>query len=558
VRRVLDPHRQDAPAPAAIVDLPGVRGTLRVSLHPLPAAETPAARPARRSEAAGGVSSSVRHRTTFVNGPDGTWMEDNDIRGYLDGTFKYAWNQPGQVHVRIGRRGDAPRYGEHELFRVLYRWDPVALAPGARVLDARFVVTAESSPDAALRFFLYRVQHDWNPGHGGTRHDNVSPPVPGEVWWNEASHTYRPWSLPGAGYAAEGADADTAPMPLADALLPAHGREIVLNSPTLTDYLDARVAARQPLLFLLKLADYQEDQPGTFSALYSGDHGDSRNVARRPRLELEWEGPIPNPALERALFLEHGRVLQLGRWPLHGPHVLAASFESLPGYTAPAIEVRTSRHGASADWSPLTVPRVVEGEAVELRLLAAVDPIRLGAPFYAELHDTWVRSGPPETQRVPWTFLSPTGATHEVLATYAGAHRWTVEFRPDELGAWRYAWSQRFTDTPYRSAEGRFDVIADDPATVERGLADLLERLRHELPSAEGRGAHDAGPARTTARMVQFARLERAAMQLQTPETYRSPGGIALRARLNEVRALLQEAAPDPIPMVPDPGPSVP
>src|SRR3972149_2977698 len=46
----------------------------------------------------------LRHTSIYVNGPDYTGMEDNDIRGFLDGRFRNGWNQPGQSHVRVGRR----------------------------------------------------------------------------------------------------------------------------------------------------------------------------------------------------------------------------------------------------------------------------------------------------------------------------------------------------------------------------------------------------------------------------------------------------------------------
>jgi hypothetical protein len=42
-------------------------------------------------------------------------------------------------------------------------------------------------------------------------------------------------------------------------------------------------------------------------------------------------------------------------------------------------------------------------------------------------------------------------------------------------------------------------------------------------------------------------------MRWQTPLSFRSAEGVALRARLNEVRGLLGEAVPDPIPMLESP-----
>ncbi len=61
---------------------------------------------------AGNEPNPPQHQTGYVNGPDYRGMEDNDLRGFLDGYFKYDWNQPTQIHVRLGRRSRAPYYGE--------------------------------------------------------------------------------------------------------------------------------------------------------------------------------------------------------------------------------------------------------------------------------------------------------------------------------------------------------------------------------------------------------------------------------------------------------------
>ena len=129
-------------------------------------------------EEAPGINEAV-----FVNGNGYAGMSDNDLRGYLDGLFKYGWNQPTQVHVRVGRRDHAPRYGELELFRVLYRWGDIELPPRSRVHDARLEIAVESGPPFPVDLFLYEVKKDWNPGQGGVNGDNVSPPARGEVWW---------------------------------------------------------------------------------------------------------------------------------------------------------------------------------------------------------------------------------------------------------------------------------------------------------------------------------------------------------------------------------------
>ena len=62
----------------------------------------------------------LRQTSVFVNGPDYRGMEDNDLRGFLDGRFMYGVNQPGQVHVRAGRRQMHSKAGEVELF--LEKW----------------------------------------------------------------------------------------------------------------------------------------------------------------------------------------------------------------------------------------------------------------------------------------------------------------------------------------------------------------------------------------------------------------------------------------------------
>lgn len=94
-------------------------------------------------------------------------MEDNDIRGFLDGRFKNGWNQPGQMHVRVGRRKQvSPKYGEQELCRVLQRWDRIELPPLSNILHTLLSLEVENGPPFELQIFLYEVKKDWNPGGG--------------------------------------------------------------------------------------------------------------------------------------------------------------------------------------------------------------------------------------------------------------------------------------------------------------------------------------------------------------------------------------------------------
>jgi len=520
-----------AARPPVWEDLPSVRGTLRVTTF--------------GSGAAG--ASPTSHVSVYVNGRNGYGgMEDNDLRGFLDGAFKWGWNQPDQVHVRIGRRGEAPAYGEHELFRVIQRWSGIELPPGAVVDRARLSLVVEKGPAHPVRVVLYAVKNDWNPGNGGIERNSTSPPMPGEVWWNDVGYEERPWGLPGAGFASDThPEADTDAMPLAETIYRPGDPVVELSSARLARYATQRIREGLPLLLLLKLADTDEDVPGSVLTVYAGEHGATRDLGRRPRLELEWRSSAETRAEEYAILLEHGRSLTLPRMRggADASHVFI-EFDAEPGHADPVIEVRGGAGGNVTPWQRAGAPIPSKWEWLEVRLTAAADPVVLGEAFTAELRDTWVTTGPPEEQRVIWTFVSPTGVRHDVPAEYVGDNTWKVEFFPDELGRWHYEWSQHFTDEGYRSAVLPFDVLIGSRENalmqVER-FAQMLEQWRPEPGSPE----HWRW-------MVRFARIERAAMQLETPETYRSAAGLRLRELLNRSRAILGNGPPPPIPQRPD------
>ncbi|MDM7916404.1 MAG: hypothetical protein QUU85_14260, partial [Candidatus Eisenbacteria bacterium] len=285
-RMEIEPFRSDVALSAPF------SGTLRVSAFAGGA-----------GDARGGARSvlSQRHVFTFVDGPTYSGMEDNDLRGFLDGTYKHAWNQARQVHVRVGRRDGSEAYGEYELFRVVQRWEGIELPPGAIVTRGTLTIGVESSPADSVRLVLYEMKRDYRTGGGGTLGDNVSPPRPGEVWWNDAAFGEEAWALPGAGYASDtDRQADTGAMPLADAVYVPGASRVIFDSAGLASCATRRIAAGRPLLFLLKVGDVEEDTPGSVVTLYSANEGDSRNVARRPRLELEWEAPGEIARLEQA------------------------------------------------------------------------------------------------------------------------------------------------------------------------------------------------------------------------------------------------------------------
>jgi len=516
-----------SPQPPAL-ELPGVSGILRIAAF---------------TDARGHRSRPTTHVTTYVDGPAYTGMEDNDLRGYLDGTFKYAWNQTTQSHVRLGRRGTAPRYGEYELFRDLQRWSGITLPPHATVTHATLTLHVEDGPPHPMRVELYRVKKDWNPGNGGTLENNVSPPKPGEVWWDEAKHGQLAWGLPGVGYAASDSGADTDPMPLAEGQYQPDHPTIVFSSTALARYATERIAHREPLLLLVKLTDVQEDIPGTVIEVFSANQGDTRYTARRPHLELAWEDADEDVTLQDTVALEYGRVLTLRHLPSRPGRWYDASFTSDSGFDVPTIEARGGTAHDTSAWTRVSTPFQSTWDWLEVRLLAATDPVVLGQPFTSTIEDTWIRTGPPEEQVVPWVFISPSGALDTVIATYSGRDRWSVTFTPEELGRWRYSWTQNFTETPYHGADGAFDIIPGDEANVLAQLDHFARTLRT---------ADRSDSTRRNRLMTQFARLERAAMQHLTPTTFRSAAGAALRQKLDRIRALWGQPVPDPIPLVPD------
>ena len=496
-----------APPPAS------VKGLLRVGLY---------------GEGAATRSEWLRQTSTFVNGSDYRGMEDNDLRGFLDGRFMYAASQPGQVHVRAGRRKMHSKAGEVELFRSIQRWEGVLLPPRARVLRASLTLAVENGPKRPVSLFLYAMRKDWSPGRGGARRNNTDPPEVGDVWWTERAYAEEEWGLPGAGFASDDhPDADTDAMPLAEASWNAPQQTVVFDSMALAAYAERRGRAGHPLLFLVKLDDYTEDEPFTLFEYYSADADSPRNPTRRPRLVLEWESPDELVRVEREIHLEHGRTVELPALGGTGAQLLAASFFPEEGHERPILEVRGGEDDA---WRAASHPVPVSGAPVRVRLVAAHDPLPLGQVFRSGLRNTWLTTGPAEEQHVPWTFVSPRGEHHVVDARYLGDYRWEVEFQPTELGRWLYFYETNFVH-PYRSAEGFFDVVAGDRETARRGLRALLARI-HEvglLPKSEAIAEFG----------VPFWRLERAAIRLETPESFRSEEGRETFALLTEIRRAL-------------------
>lgn len=518
-----DPRPPDRPRP--------VRGTLHVCATP---------------EEATSNGPSCTHRSRFANAHGARYLEDNDIRGFLDGGFRWGWNQPGQDKVRLGRTRSSirpPKFGEDELFRVLQRWTGIALPPQSRVVDARLRLHAVKPLEEPRRVYLYPVRRDWNAGKGGVRGDNVSVPRTGEVWWRAARHEREPWGLPGAGFADDThPEGDTAARPLALAEGTVGTRVLDFEDDALTRHVEDRLARDEPLLFLLKLSDLEEDEPGSLLMLASAEHGASGAAGRRPSLRLAWRPPERAECRRERVFLEHGRrtrPVTLG--PEDGRTWV--TFEPDEGSGRPVLQRRepsgAPARGASA-WRRMQGPVESDERTVEIRTVAARDPLELGSSFSARLRNTWVVSAPPEEQELEWRFLSPSGVRHRVTAEYAGEFTWRVEFVPCEIGRWRARWRHAFAGPVQTGPERTFDVVPGDLENVRRELRGVLQRAAALPRSGEEKERE----------LIRFLRLERAALRAMTPDAYRSEIGGRVREELRRVReALWGRPVPDEFPM---------
>jgi hypothetical protein len=488
------------------------------------------------------------YSTEWVRGTDYSGMQDCDIRGFLDGGFRWAWNQPGQVHVRVGRLGwirredRPPELGERELFRCLQRWDELELPSATEVLEASLTLDVEVGAPQPADVCLYEVFTDWEPGEGGVERNNVSVPAPGEVWWNEPRAGSRYWSKPGASQAGDPqSPADTGTTPLASCRYEPGDGEINFTAPELSAYVQRRVRDAEPLLFLIKLSDVDEDRDGSVLTLWSAEHGDDRNPATRPRLRLRWRSRAQTAALEIDVRLEQGRSLDLStpEWPAGG--ILALEWTPAGQGVTPEVQVRAS--AADGEWSRCRATGTRYESGLELRLLAARNPVYLGADFRTGLEDTWVTSGPPENQVVEWSFVSPSGMIHRRTSTYTGGYRWDVSVRANEIGSWRYYWTHELSGRPVRGPVGRFDVVADDLGEVHAQMEELVRDIEIEGAST--------GPAILRSWEQRLMSLERAAVALTPSETWRQDGGQSIRDAVGRVRSALlgQTVSPD-LPMV--------
>ncbi len=475
--------------------------------------------------------------STFVNGRDYAGMQDNDLRGFLDGSVRWGWNQVSQIHTRVGRR--ASRAGEEpELFRNLYRWQDIRLPAMSTVEAASMSLQIEHGSAHPMLLYLYPLRGDYLPGQGGVQRNNNSAPAPAEVWWQDRAAAQTPWRLPGASAAAgswgeqgslpadAAAGADTYAMPLAAADYAPGDQTLTFTSPGLAEYLQFRLDRREPMNLLLKASDYHEDLPGRRLTIFSADEGDGIAIQRRPALKVSWRPHARSVLWRQALWLEHGRRYTSEWIAVADPPAAVVVDGNRParlqarGYTA---------DNQLTDWRPLRSGQTLPWTRVQFRVAALTHPISLDEKFTASVTDTWVTTGPPEQQAVQWRFRSPAGVIHRTTAIYKGGNTWEVVFAPDQLGRWRYDWSANFTDRPFAGAPGVFDVHAEDSDDLARALALINAQL-------------ETGGAGEDTRLVkQLIDVQRAALHVRQYDPQVDLGWSEIAAELARLRAVLAD-----------------
>ena len=455
---------------------------------------------------AGERTTPVMH-TVFRQGSSYRAMADVEIRGFLDGDVKFARNVATQYHVRMGCEGSKPERGRYEVMRVLQRWELNSLPESIQVKSAHLTLFQEdigSFPHRySLRwpvdFYLYEVKKPWNPGRGGEKGDNLSPPEPGDAWWKAAMAGKLNWSEEGCSFASDThPDADRGEQPLAWARLKSARENLVFSGPRLTRHIERACAEGKSLDFLIAARPDQEALPGTIRAFYSAEYGDDFNPEKRPQLEVSWTAPA-SWSEEQAFLLQPGESVTIRPQIApqnEEPSTLCASLRldgAGQGQAAAAVpevyalDWLTSSTGV--DPRPVSLQMPVTGRPGSefgIRISGAVHPIPAGEEVSIDLLETWAPSiKQPEDLQVLFRFTAPSRRSVERSANYQGDFRYVCQFLPDEMGVWSYSWKAR-PDVRFavQTGEGHFTVVRGDAAqSHEAALQSFTEAALRDARS---------------------------------------------------------------------------
>lgn len=417
-----------------------------------------------------------------------TLVHDADIRGLVDGTGKYQFNQGRSYHMRVGRRYHGANEAAFELKRALVRFEIPDLPAGSRVGDVELSLWVEAflsdSPlaqDSAallpLHAYLYPLDLEWKEGRGGVDLDDFSGAARGEVDWLSARAGEVAWPAPGAlQQTPSGNGRAYSVSALATAMVVGDNRWLRFSGPLLTEYVDSlRAEGDLSASFLVKLDDAQEDHWGTEMAFLTSQYGiESDYRSRRPLLVLDVDVPGPRTVLDVPFTLEAGEELELPRPPVANQMALMAADIEGSGGIPPQVAIETREGGGSM---PLHNPTTVSGD-VKLTLSAAPHPMELGRSVALAVTASWIKPGPRSVQVPDFMFIAPSGTIHHVRADSADHRSFVVNFTPLELGLWRYAWTFRpGPEWPQDShrGEGIFSVAPPRGATEADRLREFTE-----------------------------------------------------------------------------------
>lgn len=406
-----------------------------------------------------------KHTTNFVKGSLYTGMEDNDIRGYLDGGFRYKWNQATQVHVRVGRRIKKFSDNRIELFRILQRWEPMELPPQADITDAKLRISVEVPSKMPLVVQLFNLNKDWEPGEGGVERNNNSAPKENEVWWLERAANKEKWGAPGASLASDTlANADTPTQPLATANYELSDEFIDFQSLQLTRYINTRIQQKKPLLFLIKLSEKGEDTQSSVLNIYSANYDHEKYSGnRRPQLTLDWTSGSVAKTIAKSIDLNYLGLSRIEGISVEGLDFIDVKYEkNSDSKFMPTIQLRGYDGGEATQWIDASHPINTSGwQKIDLRVIAAKSPIFEGDTFSTEYRDTWIYHFDLADKLFKWVFISPSGVKHVLNAEKGEDFYWKINFKPDEIGRWHYYWTHIFYGLKHRQTSEiqYFDVI---------------------------------------------------------------------------------------------------
>lgn len=444
-----------------------------------------------------------RERLVYSFQASRTGVSDVDIRGFLDGSTKYDFNQGTANHMRVGRRYNGYFQGRLELKRSLIRWDVSDLqSVPARVVDGAIHLWAEppelpsplsirSSPP--IRIYAYPIGIEWTEGNGGEGENSMSPATTGESYWLEARRGERAWPAPGAlSFGQTPGLGSYAARPLAFERLrlsPDADTELVLRSEKLASYVEERRDSGG-VGVLLKLDDMEEARLGTSFGLITSEFGNAFDYPPKgPALQVtvEVDGRVERTRYPYVLETGGEVVLPIRRHAA-GRIAFEAVLRPDEGDIPPKLYIRGGSgvvDTAGKRWHSLDNPVVRDWDWSQVKISSQVNRVRLGEEVHLRLDEFWVKPGPRTEQTPRVVLIAPSGDTVRRRATPASELSYETVLVPDEVGLWRYGWCFRaYPELPKGThcGKGVFYVGLDlDDPNADRRVRKYAETVKKSI-----------------------------------------------------------------------------